>query len=249
MNGGARVRRALQAQAPALIERRRIRVTSWDWYEATGMTLRQDSNRIRPASTAERRGRRFDESSDPLLGMNPYHTQMWVLTKSLLELQDAAEWVLLIDFDERWPTRLRNHRVPPLVQQVVQNYPDFVQQHPFCAMDGCAEGNITWRPKSVVRISTGMCEWWGHPHAAVAVDRAGVQESKCTPKDDYGNPVDVFSASANRLWVNFAAKCRPGGRLGLTQGHFFAHTRLMGGEVSRCRMSVPYGPAGPVRRA
>ena len=255
INGGGRVRRKLQAQVPALLERRRVRVVSWDWYEAAGMALRPDSNLIAPASTAEQRhGRQFDVSSNPLLGMNPYHTQMWVLTKSLLELQDAAEWVLLIDFDERWPTRLRNHRVPLMVQQVLQSYPDFVQQHPFCAMQGCAEGNITWRPKSAIRISTGKCEWWGHPHAGVSVDQAGVDENKplgwvCDPKDDYGNPVDVFSNTASRLWAKFAAKCRPGGKnrgaasggLGLTAGNYFEHTRLEGGQVSRCTMNVPYG--------
>tara|TARA_B100000795_G_scaffold72090_2_gene50779 strand:+ start:91 stop:1029 length:939 start_codon:yes stop_codon:yes gene_type:complete len=247
INGGGRVRRKLQAQVPALLERRRVRVVSWDWYEAAGMALRPDSNTIAPASTAERRGRQFDVSSNPLLGMNPYHTQMWVLTKSLLELQDAAEWVLLIDFDELWPTRLRNHRVPLMVQQVLQSYPDFVQQHPFCAMQGCAKGNITWRPKSAIRISTGKCEWWGHPHAGVSVDQANF--AQCDPRDDYGNPVDVFSSTASRLWAKFAAKCRPGGKnggsisggLGLTSGNYFEHTRLEGGQVSRCTMNVPYG--------
>ena len=255
VNGGARVRRKLQAQVPALLERGRVRVVSWDWYEAAGETLRPDSHTIAPASTAEQRpGRQFDVSSKPLLGMNPYHTQMWVLTKSLLELRDAAEWVLLIDFDELWPTRLRNDRVPRMVQQVLQSYPDFVRQHPFCAMQGCAEGNISWRPKSAIRISAGECEWWGHPHAGVSVDQAGTDEHKpvgwhCDPKDDYGNPVDVFSSTTDRLWARFAAKCQPGGKnrgrevggLGLAAGNYFVHTRLEGGRVSRCTMNVPYG--------
>jgi hypothetical protein len=252
VNGGGRVRKALQAHVPALIDRRRMRVTTWDWYEAARMILRPDSNTIRSASTAERKDRRFDDSSDPLKGMNPYHTQMWVLTKSLLELQDVAEWVLLVDFDEHWPTRLRNHRVPQMVQQLlkgIQQMPKggLVQQHPFCAMADCPEGNITWRPKSAVRISTGLCEWWGHPHAAVAVDRAeGVQESRCAPKDDYGLPVDVFSASLTGLWVNFSPRCRPGGRLGLAGGHYFEHRRLQGtdGRVTRCRINAPWGSAG-----
>ena len=240
VNEGARVRDALQTRAPRLLAGDRARVVEWNWYEASGSGLRKDSGVVQPASTGGRKGRQYDYGSNPQLGMNPYHTQMWVLTKSMLELQDAAEWLLLVDIDEVWPNRLLNNRVPLSVQQVVQRLPEFVQQHPFCAMDGCHSGHLTWRPKSVLRIGGGTCEWWGHPHAGVAVD---VQAAWCVPRDDYGNPVDVFSTVGNRLWSNFTSRCRAGGKLGMVSGQYFEHRRRHAADVATCEPASFWNPS------
>eukprot|EP00966_Prymnesium_polylepis_P024836 572789-Prymnesium_polylepis.1 len=82
VNGGSHVKRELALAAPSLLGDGALEVTSWDWFEVAGVRLRNDSHTARASTGHGAGGRR----------MNPYHTQVWVLTKSLLEMQDRAHW-------------------------------------------------------------------------------------------------------------------------------------------------------------
>ena len=58
------------------------------------------------------------------------------------------------------------------------------------------------------RWGWGLCEWWGHPHAGVTVERLDDAVS-CDSLDRTGNQtVPVFGYKPGHTWADFEPRCK-----------------------------------------
>ena len=198
-----------------LLEQGVVEVTRWDWFDAAGARLRNDSHTARASAGHGAAG----------LRMNPYHTQVWALTKSLLEMQNRADWVVLVDVDEFWNARDPHGDSLTTLAHYLTQLPPEVEQHPFCAVDlRCTPSLATWRPKSAMRVGSHSCEWWGHPHSGIVVEDFVASEKgsgTCGAKDAHGKGVNVFSYEIH-TWDTFNARCQAEAA---HPGYHFEHRR------------------------
>ena len=193
-NKGALVKRALERAHAPLFAAGRLELTRWNFFEAMGM-------RLRPVS--------LNLGSSVGEGLNANHPHYYVLTKSLLELRGRTEWLIMVDVDEFW---MASPNSPPLFSTAasfLHNLPSSVQQYSACAINDCSGGVVHWRPKSALRIGRRACEWWGHPHAGVMVERFDDSLSCGSLDADGKTPVDIFAnAGGRQTWSAFEPLCR-----------------------------------------
>lgn len=227
-NKGDFVQHALEQQHAHLIANGRLELTKWNFFEAMNMQLR---------STHASAG------STPSEGLNANHPHFWVLTKSLLELRGRTEWLVLVDIDEFWTTPPQSNAPLRTIAGFLNALPLSVQQHAFCTVDTCSldgvDGVVRWRPKSALRIGRGACEWWGHPHAGVTVERFDDSVS-CSSLDREGKRVDVFAIAPGHTWSIFDPLCREKLRMPTS---YIAHERPGRPACAPEWQSVMRGPA------
>ena len=185
-NKGELVQREMEEQHGALIAAGRLELTQWDFFEEM-MRLRPDQTHVVSSFTEQR----------PLV---------FAITKSLLELRGRSEWLIVVDIDEFWVASQTDAALQTAAS-FLRALPSTVQQHPFCTVDACVDDVVQWRPKSALRIGRGACEFWGHPHAGVTVERFDTSVS-CSSLDHVGKPVDVFHMDGGRIWSVFNPFCR-----------------------------------------
>lgn len=231
LSGATRVLKELK-QGP-LARSPLLQTTAWTWFEAARLRLFAHRDSDLGINTA------FNTVSNIATGQNPYHLQVWVLTKCLLEQRYLTEWVLLVDVDEFF--EVRANAVSTTISATLRALPAAVQQIPFCTLNHCRGGSVRWRPKSALRVGQRWCEWWGTTHAGVAVEKFRT-EATCDPLDENKHVVPLWPTTKaggahdkdplGQGWDRFtAARCRPA-----PPACFFNHVR---GQKGNCSALLP----------
>ena len=215
VNRGSEVRRALLNSVPRLLEHKLV-LHAWDWVETFHRKGGLDISRTRRPL--------WNDAALCSTGLNPYHVRDWTLTKSVVELRDQTEWLMLMDVDESFGSVGSNITL----QGFLGNLHPQIRQYGFCEvarLRGCrpedgsfCEVGTGHRSKSTVRLSSG-CAWWPGPHYSIPVNDTGDAE-RCELTSHTGKHFGTKGVKPRLEYYRHGLGCHP------TPREYIVHDRL-----------------------